>query len=133
MLTAREEFFAGITPATAAIGVGIELLSNDTNPPTQPVYNPTTLPLSTSNGKSYTNGVHSSLNGSATNHTTQLVIKTNGHTINKSNDSNDDEINPFSNLPCREPVDLEFKSLSLTVNLGFRKGKSTRINDDLEC
>uniref|UniRef100_A0A1B0ABB5 ABC transporter domain-containing protein n=1 Tax=Glossina pallidipes TaxID=7398 RepID=A0A1B0ABB5_GLOPL len=123
MLTAREEFFAGITPATATIGVGIELLSNDANPPTQTVYNPTTLPLSTSNGKSYTNGVHTSLNGSATNHTTQLVIKTNGHTINKSNDSNDDEINPFSNLPCREPVDLEFKNLSLTVNLGFRKGK----------
>lgn len=30
----------------------------------------------------------------------------------------------FSNLPSREPIDLQFKDIVYTVNMGFRKGKN---------
>ncbi|XP_055837584.1 ATP-binding cassette sub-family G member 4 [Episyrphus balteatus] len=36
---------------------------------------------------------------------------------------------PFSNMPPREPTDLEFKNLSLLVNLGFRKGTKEILHD----
>lgn len=29
----------------------------------------------------------------------------------------------FSNLPSREPIDLQFKDVVYTVNMGFRKGR----------
>lgn len=28
----------------------------------------------------------------------------------------------FSNLPSREPIDLQFKDVAYSVNMGFRKG-----------
>lgn len=76
-----------------------------------PVYNSTTVPFSVQiqNGKShYQNG--NGVNGNG-----------NGH-LPVEGDS-DDEDTHFSNLPHREPVDIEFRDLSLTVNLGFRKGE----------
>lgn len=30
----------------------------------------------------------------------------------------------FTNLPYREPIDIQFKDISYTVNLGFNKGKA---------
>ncbi len=32
----------------------------------------------------------------------------------------------FSNLPSRDPIDLQFKDVGYTVNLGFRKGMKIR-------
>lgn len=42
------------------------------------------------------------------------------------NSSNYDK---FSSLPPREPTDIEFKNLSLSVNLGFRKGTKEILHD----
>lgn len=47
----------------------------------------------------------------------------------KQIDSNLTECESFSNLPPREATDLEFKNLSLTVNLGFRKGTKEILHD----
>ncbi|GAB0089083.1 ATP-binding cassette sub-family G member 4 [Sergentomyia squamirostris] len=33
------------------------------------------------------------------------------------------ELRAFSNLPSREPVDIQFKDVTYSVNVGFRKGK----------
>lgn len=62
-----------------------------------PVYNSTTIPMSTN----YTS------------------IPTN-EPVNRPED--DYVLRPFSNLPAREPVDIQFKDVSYTVNVGFRQG-----------
>lgn len=38
-------------------------------------------------------------------------------------DSESVKFSNFTNLPKREPVDLQFKDITYTVNLGFRKGE----------
>lgn len=69
-----------------------------------PVYNSTTIPMS------------SIINGNS-NYTS---IPTN----EPSNRPEDDYVlKPFSNLPAREPVDIQFKDVSYTVNVGFRQGR----------
>ena len=42
----------------------------------------------------------------------------------KNNFTSDPELHvrPFQNLPAREPVDIQFKDVTYTVNVGFRKG-----------
>ncbi|KAL5279573.1 hypothetical protein ACFFRR_003894 [Megaselia abdita] len=79
-----------------------------------PVYGLTTEQIPTQNGKSahHQNGVSNWVNG-------------NGHppvTVDEDSDSDFILDTHLENLPHREPVDIEFKDLSLTVNLGFRKG-----------
>jgi hypothetical protein len=37
------------------------------------------------------------------------------------------QIRPFQNLPAREPVDIQFKDVTYTVSVGFRKGESVGI------
>lgn len=68
-----------------------------------PVYNSTTIPMSNvTNG----NGTYSSI-----------------PTNEPSKRPEDDYVlRPFSNLPAREPVDIQFKDVSYTVKVGFRQG-----------
>lgn len=40
--------------------------------------------------------------------------------LNLHTDNNDNF--GFSNLPYRDPIDLQFKDITYTVNLGFNKG-----------
>lgn len=43
--------------------------------------------------------------------------------VNLHFDNNHDNCG-VSNLPYREPIDLQFKDVTYTVNLGFNKGKN---------
>ncbi|KAI8119326.1 ATP-binding cassette sub-family G member 1 [Lucilia cuprina] len=107
MLSARDQFFSTTAPSTAAMGLGLEVVS-ESQPP---VYNTTTMPLLTSNGHlDYKNGGRTPANS---------PVETQAPTL-KSEMAKDN--GRFSNLPTREPIDMEFKNLSLTVNLGFRRG-----------
>lgn len=106
MLSARDQFLSSTTSSTAGIGLGVEIVSSSQQPP---VYSSTTMPLVSSNGH---------------------MEKTNGRTpANSPVDTQIPKIKSvtdngrFSNLPSRNPIDMEFKNLSLTVKLGFRKGK----------
>lgn len=77
----------------------------------KPVYNTTTVPIS--NGKHHNgvmNGVTNGSNGNG------------HHPVEEDSDSDMNLDTHLTNLPHRDPVDMEFKDLSLTVNLGFRKG-----------
>lgn len=68
----------------------------------KPVYNSTTVPIL--NNKELMNNGRLPLN-------------------NGSSGSESFKFSNFTNLPSREPVDLQFKDVSYTVNLGFHKGK----------
>lgn len=108
MLSARDQFFSATAPTSAGIGLGVEVIS-ELQPP---VYNVTTMPLISSNGHvEYKNGGKTPANSPVESQTPKL----NGE-MRKDNGR-------FSNLPAREPIDMEFKNLSLTVKLGFRKGE----------
>lgn len=116
MLTARDRFFADATSNTAGIGLGVEIVSDGPSPP---VYNPTTMPLGSTNGLNRNNGNGA---GGKTPANSPLDIQapkleTNYKLLPQK------ETERFSNLPSREPVDMDFKNLSLTVKLGFRRGK----------
>lgn len=112
MSSARDQFFSGTAPSSAAIGLGVEIVSS----PPPPVYNTTTMPLlSSSNG-------HLNLrNGTGGRTPANSPTEPQPPTTIKSEIAKDG--GRFSNLPSREPIDMEFKNLSLTVKLGFRKGK----------
>lgn len=109
MLSARDQFFSGTTSSTAAMGLGFEVIAENQSP----VYNATTMPLLALNGRhQITNGTRTPANS---------PIETPAPPVLKSQTAKDN--GGFSNLPAREPIDMEFKNLSLTVQLGFRKGK----------
>ncbi|XP_075151469.1 ATP-binding cassette sub-family G member 4 [Haematobia irritans] len=115
MLSAREQFFSNTGPSTAAgVGLGIEVVGE-----LQPVYNSTTTPMTATNG-------YGSRRESKT------VVNTSVDTqvpMSNGKSSKEKDVGRFSNLPSREPVDMEFNSLSLTVNLGFRKGSKEILHD----
>ena len=67
-----------------------------------PVYNPTTIPL---------HDLSSNGNGSSTNGKHEM-----------SSMQEKEKLKTFSNLPERTPVDIQFKDITYTVNVGFRKG-----------
>ncbi|XP_067621969.1 ATP-binding cassette sub-family G member 4 isoform X1 [Eurosta solidaginis] len=135
MLSAREQFLTSSTASTSALGLGIEIIDQRS----VPVYNSTTVPLTTLNGLQ--NNGHTFVSAPPTNavhQTTDIHVEQRlpQHLPQKSNNSNNcnglaeqsyDE--PFSNLPARQPVDIEFKELSLTVQMGFIKGKKEILHD----
>lgn len=52
------------------------------------------------------------------------TVNTDSHQENGFNLQMDNNDNiTFQNLSYREPVDLQFKDVTYTVNLGFRKGE----------
>lgn len=130
MLSAREQFFAPSTLPASALGLGIEVVDQRSTT----VYSPTTVPLTSVHGWRNGGSVFASApsrNGNKAHSDQQLsqlqslmANSSNGCT-NGSKNKNSDE--PFSNLPSRLPVDIEFKELSLTVQMGFGKGKKTGI------
>ncbi|KAM7352809.1 ATP-binding cassette sub-family G member 4 isoform 1-T4 [Cochliomyia hominivorax] len=106
MLSARDQFFSGTAPSSAGIGLGVEVVSS----PPPPVYKSTTVPLLSSNGHlDYKNGGRTPANS---------PVETKPPTIKSEMAENNGR---FSNLPSREPIDMEFKNLSLTVKLGFKR------------
>ncbi|KAH8260373.1 hypothetical protein KR026_010399 [Drosophila bipectinata] len=125
MATTREQFLFGNESGVAGLGLGIEI----GEAPNSRVYNATTEPVSSAGGRR--NGQPS---------TTTTVTPTSAPTppqagySNGSTASNQPPLEPveeeevhfdtdaLNNLPAREPVDMEFKELSLTVNLGFKRG-----------
>ncbi|XP_061392278.1 ATP-binding cassette sub-family G member 4-like [Musca vetustissima] len=108
MISAREQFFANTGPTSgASVGLGIEIVSE-----MQPVYNSTTMPLKAANGNGSRRESKTPANSPVDTHPPTL----NGNTLEEK------DMGRFSNLPSREPVDMQFNNLSLTVNLGFRKG-----------
>lgn len=47
------------------------------------------------------------------------------HSNNSGNNQNENgivELKSFSNLPVRDPVDIQFKDITYCVNVGFRQG-----------
>lgn len=122
MLSAREQFFNS-DGGTPGIGLGIEIGESGTAKPGRGVYNATTVPMTSAS--SWRNG--------QTN-TTTTATPTGAAPIASSKqtplepvveDEEDFHIdtNALSNLPPRDPVDIEFKELSLTVKLGFNRGE----------
>lgn len=109
MISAREQFFANTAPTSAAsVGLGIEIVGG-----MPPVYNSTTMPLKAANGNDGRRESKTTSNSQTDMHE---------HTA-KVNTLEEKDAGRFSNLPSRDPVDMQFNNLSLTVNLGFRKGK----------
>ncbi|KAH8334078.1 hypothetical protein KR059_006478 [Drosophila kikkawai] len=112
MATAREQFLFGSDNGVAGLGLGIEI--GEVTP--SRVYNTTTVPVTSAggwrNGQSST--TTSAVNGSTTSKQPPLepVEEEEVHF----------DIDALNNLPAREPVDMEFKELSLTVKLGFNRG-----------
>lgn len=128
MLSAREQFFSPSTAPASALGLGIEVVDQQSTP----VYSQTTVPLTSVHGWRNGGSVFASApsaNGNEPHKDHQqtkiqplITNKSNGYT----NDSTEKNcVEPFSNLPSRQPVDIEFKELSLTVQMGFGKGKKT--------
>ncbi|XP_005184543.2 ATP-binding cassette sub-family G member 4 [Musca domestica] len=108
MISAREQFFANTAPTSAAsVGLGIEIVGG-----MPPVYNSTTMPLKAANGNDGRRESKTTSNSQTDMHE---------HTA-KVNTLEEKDAGRFSNLPSRDPVDMQFNNLSLTVNLGFRKG-----------
>lgn len=126
MATTREQFLFGNESGVAGLGLGIEI----GEAPNSRVYNATTEPVSSAGGRR--NGQPS---------TTTTVTPTSAPTPPQAGYSNgstatkqpplepveEEEVHfdtdALNNLPAREPVDMEFKELSLTVKLGFKRGK----------
>ncbi|KAH8327956.1 hypothetical protein KR067_002200 [Drosophila pandora] len=125
MATTREQFLFGNENGVAGLGLGIEI----GEAPNSRVYNATTEPVSSAGGRR---------NGQPSTTTTVTPTSaptppqagyTNGSTASKLpplEPVEEEEVHfdtdALNNLPAREPVDMEFKELSLTVNLGFKRG-----------
>lgn len=120
MLSAREQFFND--GGTAGIGLGIEIGESSTSKAGRGVYNATTVPMTSAN--SWRNGQTSSTPTAA-----PVVAAAKPQAalepVAEAEGEEDVHFNTdaLSNLPAREPVDIEFKELSLTVKLGFNRGE----------
>uniref|UniRef100_U5EUI7 Putative the eye pigment transporter n=1 Tax=Corethrella appendiculata TaxID=1370023 RepID=U5EUI7_9DIPT len=80
-----------------------------------PVYNPTTVPINHHNRDS----LHTNGNSVINNHTNNIKNDTNGH----HNHVDEYQLRPFRNLPTKESVDIQFKDVTYTARVGFRKVK----------
>ncbi|XP_059222107.1 ATP-binding cassette sub-family G member 4 [Stomoxys calcitrans] len=114
MLSARDQFYSNAASPAAAVGLGIEVVGE-----MQPVYHSTTMPLTATNGYDSRRESKTTPNSTNDSHVPAL----NGKSLREK------DMERFSNLPSREPVDMEFNNLSLTVNLGFRKGSKEILHD----
>ncbi|KAH8410018.1 hypothetical protein KR009_004216 [Drosophila setifemur] len=116
MATAREQFLFGSDNGVAGLGLGIEIGEVTSGR----VYNTTTVPVAR-NGQS----------------SPRIIVPPTPPQVAYGNGSNASKQPPLepveeeelhfdtdalNNLPAREPVDMEFKELSLTVSLGFKRG-----------
>ncbi|KAH8393163.1 ATP-binding cassette sub-family G member 4 [Drosophila serrata] len=126
MATAREQFLFGSDNGVAGLGLGIEI--GEVTP--SRVYNATTVPVTSAGG--WRNGQSSTTTNVVTPpsvSTPPQVAYSNGSTASKQpplepveEEEVHFDIDALNNLPAREPVDMEFKELSLTVKLGFNRG-----------
>lgn len=94
---------AQITTATLAADMIMSSTPAAANSP--PVYNSTTVPL---NEPQQPRQQQQQQNGSGT---------------GRSKQDEKYQLNMFSNLPERTPVDIQFKDISYCVKAGFRKGE----------
>ncbi|XP_016979097.1 ATP-binding cassette sub-family G member 4 [Drosophila rhopaloa] len=122
MATSREQFLFGNDNGVAGLGLGIEI--GEVN--SSRVYNTTTVPVNSTGG--WRNG-QSSTTSSATPTsapTPPQVAYSNGSKQPPLEPVVEEEVHfdtdALNNLPAREPVDMEFRELSLTVKLGFNRG-----------
>lgn len=94
------EFVQQSARAQISLSVLSSVDSNDDK-----VYRPTTVPINNNRSE---------------------VLKSDLSQSNNVRDANGengvDKRPQFSNLPSREPIDLQFKDVAYTVSLGFRKG-----------
>lgn len=100
---------AQITTATLAADMIMSSTPAAANSP--PVYNSTTVPLNDPQQSK-----QQQQNGSG-----------NGNGNGRSRQDEKYQLNMFSNLPERTPVDIQFKDISYCVSAGFRKGERGRI------
>lgn len=116
MLSAREQFFNSDV-GTAGIGIGIELGEVSTSQSGRGVYNATTVAVT----KGQTNSAV------ATPSVTATPLAPLEPVVEAGEGEGEEELHfdtdALSNLPARQPVDIEFKELSLTVKLGFNRGE----------
>ncbi|XP_064548464.1 ATP-binding cassette sub-family G member 4 isoform X2 [Drosophila montana] len=123
MLSAREQFFND--GGTAGIGLGIEIGESGTSRAGRGVYNATTVPMTSAN--SWRNGQTSTATSTSTTPTAAPVLAIAKQAALEPVAEGEEDVHfntdALSNLPAREPVDIEFKELSLTVNLGFNRGE----------
>jgi hypothetical protein len=75
-----------------------------------PVYNPTTVPITSPKETNLGNG-----------HKRSVSMASNGAGPVQV-DSLD--LRAFKNMPARQPVDIQFRDITYSVNVGFRKGKT---------
>lgn len=101
---------AQITTATLAADMIMSSTPAAANSP--PVYNSTTVPLNDPQQSKQ----QQQQNGSG-----------NGNGNGRSRQDEKYQLNMFSNLPERTPVDIQFKDISYCVSAGFRKGERGRI------
>ncbi|EDW52330.1 GM12092 [Drosophila sechellia] len=121
MATPREQFLFGSDNGVAGLGLGIEIGEVTSSR----VYNSTTVPVGNSGGW---RNAQSSVTPPPI-PTPPQVNYTNGNAASKQPPLEpvvEEEVHfdtdALNNLPAREPVDMEFKELSLTVKLGFNRG-----------
>jgi len=122
MATPREQFLFGSDNGVAGLGLGIEIGEVTSSR----VYNSTTVPVGNSGGW---RNAQSSVTPPPI-PTPPQVNYTNGNAPSKQPPLEpvvEEEVHfdtdALNNLPAREPVDMEFKELSLTVKLGFNRGE----------
>ncbi|XP_016940306.1 ATP-binding cassette sub-family G member 4 [Drosophila suzukii] len=123
MATSREQFLFGSDNGVAGLGLGIEIGEVTSGR----VYNTTTVPVTNSGGWRH---AQSSVTPPPI-PTPPQVTYTNGSSATASKQPplepvEEEEVHfdtdALNNLPAREPVDMEFRDLSLTVKLGFNRG-----------
>lgn len=119
MLSAREQFFNS-DGGTAGIGLGIEIGESSTSKAGRGVYNATTVAVTK----------EQATNAAATPSATvpRRIKPAQLEPVVEGGEGEGDEelhfdTDALSNLPPRQPLDIEFKELSLTVKLGFNRGE----------
>jgi len=130
MLSAREQFFNS-NDGTAGIGLGIEIGESSTSKAGRGVYNATTVPMTSAsswrNGQGTTSTtVPPTVTVTPTSTQIAAVKQTPLEPVNEGEEEVHFDMDALSNLPGRDPVDIEFKDLSLTVKLGFHRGECAR-------
>lgn len=124
MLSAKEQFFLGTTHSNTIVPrLGVDLDISQTVQSTgsdcqqqraQPVANGQALRFTQTTSEPNESSVK------------RPLMNSNSHSPPTSPQSEADAAQQIglSNLPTHQPIDMEFKNLSLTVKLGFRRGSS---------